>query len=138
MSHWLTRYGNQSTELREEMAIWAEWLRREKHVCWTAIRRLMTRRLVGLDKQPGVRPVGIGNAWLRCVSKVVVKECGHEAKMACGSTQLCAGLEAGIEGALHAAVRRANDLDAFCFGDGEMDEGVWRAEADREEGEVPP
>ena len=137
MSQWLTRYGNWSTELREEISMWAEWLAREQHVCWAAIRGLMTRRLVILDKTPGVRPVGIDNMWLRCISKVVVAESGYEAKMACGSTQLCAGLDAGIEGALHAAVRQANDLDAFCFEEGELDEDVWRAEEEREEDEKP-
>eukprot|EP00956_Cyclotella_meneghiniana_P036391 scaffold125132_cov43-Cyclotella_meneghiniana.AAC.1 len=59
-------------------------------------------RVAALDKQPGVRPLGVGEALMRLISKVVLADCGREAKAACGSTQLCAGLEAGIEGAIHA------------------------------------
>ena len=62
----------------------------------------MANRLMALDKCPGVRPVGIGEIWRRLFSKCVLKEAGAEATEACGSDQLCAGLKAGIEGAVHA------------------------------------
>ena len=65
---YLLRYGRASAELREEMAAWAEWLGNDSPP-WAAIRGIMTRRLVALDKQPGVRPVGIGEIWLRCICK---------------------------------------------------------------------
>ena len=69
---------------------------------WAAIRALMSNRLMALDKCPGVRPVGIGEIWRRLFARCVLKVAGTEAKEACGSAQLCAGLEAGIEGAVHA------------------------------------
>ena len=69
---------------------------------WAAYRAMMSCRLVALDKCPGTRPVGIGEIWRRLMAKCGLKVCGEDAKAACGSTQLCAGLEAGIEGALHA------------------------------------
>ena len=40
---------------------------------------------------------------MRLVAKCVIFVCGDEAKDACGLDQLCAGLEAGIEGEIHAA-----------------------------------
>jgi hypothetical protein len=62
--------------------------------------------LFGLDKCPGVRPVGAGagagESWRRLFAKVVLHFAGGEAKEACGIDQLCAGLEAGIEGGIHA------------------------------------
>lgn len=94
-------------------------------------------RLAALDKQPGVRPLGIGESWLRCTSKCVLRECGKEGKAACGSTQLCAGLEAGIEGAIHAVRKKAAEAeDAFSFEDWEINDDLWWKEA--ADGEVPP
>eukprot|EP00804_Cyclotella_cryptica_P015633 CCRYP_003626-RA/>CCRYP_003626-RA protein AED:0.41 eAED:0.41 QI:0/0/0/0.66/0.5/0.33/3/0/308 len=89
----LLRYGKASSELREEMLEWTLWLGNTSPP-WAAYRAMRQGRLVALDKQPGVRPVGIGECWIRAVSKCVLKECGREGKAACGSTQLCAGLEA--------------------------------------------
>ena len=56
-----------------------------------------------LDKCPGIWPIGIGDIWRRLLAKCVLKVTGAEAKDACGNMQMCAGLEAGIEGAVHAA-----------------------------------
>ena len=61
----------------------------------------MSGRLIVLDKQPGVRPVGIGETWSRLFAKIVIKATGPEATMACQDNQLCAGLKAGIDGAIH-------------------------------------
>jgi hypothetical protein len=58
--------------------------------------------IVALDKQPGVRPVGIGEIIRRLLAKCVIKVVGSQATAACGNLNLCAGLPAGIEGAVHA------------------------------------
>jgi hypothetical protein len=55
-------YGMASSKLRQEMADWVEWLSNESPP-WAAYRPLICRRLVALDKQPGVRPVAIGEIW---------------------------------------------------------------------------
>ena len=62
----------------------------------------MSVRLIALDKQPGIRPVGVGETWRPMMAKCLLKVAGKEAKTACGTTQLAGGLEAGIEGAIHA------------------------------------
>ena len=87
--------------LRLEMARWTEWLANE-HPPWAAYRAVMACRLVALDKQPGTRPVGIGEIYRRFMAKCVLMVVGHQATVACGNLNLCAGLPAGIEGAVHA------------------------------------
>ena len=69
---------------------------------WAAYRALMACRLVALDKLPGVRPVGIGDTLRRAFAKLVMRAAGDQANTSCGNLQLCAGLEAGIEGDTHA------------------------------------
>ena len=69
---------------------------------WATYRALMSGRLIALDKQPGIRPVVVGETWRRLMAKCLLRVLGPEAKTACGTTQLTGGVEAGIEGAIHA------------------------------------
>jgi hypothetical protein len=62
----------------------------------------MACRLVALDKEPRTRPVGIGEIYRRLIPKCVLEVCGSQATTVCGNLNLCAGLLAGIEGAVHA------------------------------------
>ena len=73
---------------------------------WAAYRALMVCRLVALYKRPRVRPVGIGETLCQALAKIVMRAAGDQAKTAWGNLQLCAGLEAGIEGATHAVGQR--------------------------------
>jgi len=125
---WLTFYGRASQVLREEVAAWAEWLANTSPP-WAAYRGLMGCRLAALDKCPGVRPLGIGEIFRRTIAKCVLTVCGEDAKAACGSTQLCAGLEAGIEGALHAVAEQSEELSSMEFGEWEVDDDIWEKEA---------
>ena len=50
--------------------------------------------------------MGIGETLLRALAKLVMRAAGDQAKMTCGNLQLCAGLEAGIEGSTHAVGQR--------------------------------
>jgi hypothetical protein len=101
LQNWLLRYGKESSALREELAEWASWLANE-HPPWAAYRALMACRLVALDKQPGMRPVGIGEIFHRLFAKAMLLVVGKEATRACDNLNLCASLKAGIEGAVHA------------------------------------
>ena len=61
----------------------------------------MSIRLIELDKQPGVHPVGVGEMWRRLFTNIVLKFTVPEAIMACQYDHLCAGLKAVIDGAIH-------------------------------------
>ena len=111
LSNWLLRHGAESQELRGEMACMARYLANE-HPPWAAYRALMACRLVALDKEPGTRPVGIGEIYRRLIAKCVLEVCGSQATTACGNLNLCAGLPAGIEGAVHAMTAVVADAAA--------------------------
>ena len=58
-------------------------------------------RLIALDKQTGIFPVFVGETWRRLFAKCVLRVTGPEATSACQDDQLCAGLNAGIDGTVH-------------------------------------
>jgi hypothetical protein len=111
LRNWLLRCGVESEDLREEMAAMTAWLA-NMHPPWAAYRALMACRLVALDKQPGVRPVGIGESYRRLMAKCLLEEIGHKATTACGNRNLCAGLPGGIEGAVHAVATAFEEASA--------------------------
>ena len=100
LQHWLLLFGAASAELRLIVGDFVEWTGNGRPP-WAAYCALMSGWLITLDKQPGIRPVRVGETWLRLMSKCLLKVAGPEAKSACGTTQLAGGLEAGIEGAIH-------------------------------------
>jgi len=101
LSQWLTGFGSSSDRLRSTLASVTRWLA-NGFPPWAAYRALMSGRLLALDKCPGVRPIGIGETWRRAIAKCVLHVAGKEASASCGVDQLCAGLQAGIDGAIHA------------------------------------
>jgi len=66
-------------------------------------------RLIPLDKQPGVRPIGVCEVVRRIVGKAVLMVISNDIQSAAGTLQLCAGQPAGIEAAIHAAHQLYND-----------------------------
>ena len=91
---------------------------------------------MALDKQFGVRPVGIGETLRRSLAKHVKREAGDQAKTVCGNLPLCAGLDTGIRGATHAVWQRRlarvqerrEDAEEAEFAEEEEEEseGLWR------------
>lgn len=71
---------------------------------WTAC------KLIPLDKQPGVRPIGVGEILRRVVGKVVSWAVKKDVMAAAGPLQVAAGLKSGAEGAIH-AMRELFDED---------------------------
>ena len=79
----------------------ADWMA-NSYPPWDAYSAMMACHLVVLDKQPGVRPVGIGKTLLWALAKLVMRAAGDQSKTVCGNLQLCARLEARIEGSTYA------------------------------------
>ena len=61
----------------------------------------MSRRLVPLNKNPGVRPIGIGEVLRRIIGKAVTTVLKREMQDSAGGLQLCVGLEGGSEAGIH-------------------------------------
>ena len=133
LRNWLLRFGCASEELRVSVASFADCMANSSPP-WAAYRVLMACRLVALNKRPGVRPVGIGETLRRFLAKIVMREAGDQAKTECGNLHLCAGLEAGIEGATHAMGQRRLARVREIQGDAEEADGA--AEEEEESGWV--
>ena len=63
---------------------------------------LMACRLIPLDKNPGLRPIGIGEVLRRIIGKLVVSVLRADLQEDAGDLQLCAGQQSGCEAGIHA------------------------------------
>jgi hypothetical protein len=66
-------------------------------------------RLIPLDKDPGVRPIGIGQVLRRIASSATMTLLKPELVAATAPLQTCAGLSGGIEASIHAMRRIYED-----------------------------
>ena len=76
--HYLLSYKVHSLHLREELALWVEFLG-NNIVPYAAHRTLETGRLSALDKQPGVRPIRVASAASRLLTRCELKVVGDDA-----------------------------------------------------------
>uniref|UniRef100_A0A1X7SXG4 Reverse transcriptase domain-containing protein n=1 Tax=Amphimedon queenslandica TaxID=400682 RepID=A0A1X7SXG4_AMPQE len=112
-AHWqdiLCRFGASSRRLCDSIAGLSRSLSNSL-VDWSRIQALLANRLIALDKQPGIRPIGIGETLRRIICKVVCMVTRDDATSVCGTEQLCAGLKCGIEGAIHTATELFDSHD---------------------------
>ncbi len=100
LKHWLLRYGVHSEHLREAMADWVDWLSNglPPYAAYCAVNMVQT---IALDKSPGIWLLGVGEVWMRLWSDCSHMKTRAGATNACGNTQLCTGLQSGIEANLH-------------------------------------
>ena len=61
--------------------------------------------LIPLDKQPGVRPIGIGEVPQHIIAKAILRLVDLDIREASSALQVCAGCEGGCEVAVHAMRR---------------------------------
>ena len=104
-----TSFKGASTDLCNSLALVA------KRICTSfvdpkCIAPLLACRLIALDKNPGVRPIGIGDTARRIIAKAVLIITRPDVQDASGCLQLCGGQISGIEAAVH-AVRTAFESD---------------------------
>ena len=74
-------------------------------------------RLIPLDKNPGVRPIGICEVARRIIGKAVLSVVNPEIQQAAGFLQLCAGQPGGIEAAIHHTMYDNPDTDGVLLVD---------------------
>ena len=75
----------------------------------SSISPLMACRLIPLDKNPGLRPIGIGEVLRRITGKAVLSVLRKDVEKVAGGLQLCAGQNAGCEAGIHAMVEIFQD-----------------------------
>ena len=97
-------YGAESVDLRKAIAVMAKQLCSEDLHDPDSIEPLMACRLIPLSKNPGVRPIGIGEVLRRIIGSAVVSTLRGDIMCSAGNLQLYGGQKSGSEIAIHAAV----------------------------------
>ena len=103
-SHWkdsLLHFGSHSARCRDALAYFTSLLSHNL-TDWNLIYALLANRLIALDKNPGIRPIGIGETLRRIMCKTICLVTRDDVEEVCGSDQLCARTQCAIEGAVHA------------------------------------
>ena len=107
--NFLLRQGKVSEQLGEAVAALARRIANTV-VDWEEIQALMASRLIALDKNPGVRPIAIGEVLRRIISKAVAMVTRSDIESICQADQLCSGVGAGIEAAIHCVRELFEDM----------------------------
>ena len=102
-THWkriLTEHGRPSDDLCNAIALVA------RKLCLTTVDPIHTAnlrdcRLIALDKNPGIRPIGICDVLRRLIGKVCLSVLKPLIREISGHQQLAAGYKAGCEAAIH-------------------------------------
>ena len=105
-----TSFKSASDDLCHSLALLTRRLCKE-FVDPEALAPLMSCRLIALDKNPGVRPIGIGEVVRRIIAKAILSLVSGDVQDAAGSLQLCAGQKDGAEAAVHAMNKAFNKSD---------------------------
>ena len=104
-------FNNYSANLCDSLAKMARRLCTE-YVDPSSICTLLNCRLIPLDKNPGIRPIGIGEVLRRIIGKSVITFLKPEIIESVGPLQLSAGQEGGCEAACHAMREMFDDDDS--------------------------
>ena len=94
----LTTFRSSSTDLSRTIARLAVKIATER---LTFIEIYNLCRLLALDENPGVRPIGIGEVLRRIIGRSIVQCLKTDLKLLGGNKQLCLGQKSGIEHAIH-------------------------------------
>ena len=87
-------------DLREQIAILARTIA-TKSIDPEVLDPYVACRLIPLNKNPGVRPIGIGEILRRIIGKAICRVLNADIQIAAGPLQVSAGLKGGAEAAIH-------------------------------------
>ena len=104
------QFKSKPKELCESIALLARKLC-TKHINPTFLKAYTACRLVPLNKNPGIRPVGIGEVIRRIIGKSIMKCVSTEMGLATAPIQVCSGLPGGVEAAVHAVRKLYEDKE---------------------------
>ena len=106
-------FGTVCKTLREEVACFTKNLATKSYHP-QLLQPYIASRLIPLEKNPGIRPIGIGEVLRRIVGKMISYHASKEIKEAAGPLQTCAGHGAGAEAAIHAmkSIFESEETDA--------------------------
>ena len=93
-------FASEGKLLREELAVMTRNLLKS---CYhpSLLEAYTSCRLIPLDKNPGIRPIGVGEVLRRIIGQTTTLLLKEEVKSAAGPLQVCAGHSAGAEAAIH-------------------------------------
>ena len=94
-------FGDSSSDLCQGLAEVIKKMCTVKDISVT-LEAFLACRLIPLDKNPSLRPIGVGEVLRRIVGKVVVSVVRNDIISSVGSLQVCVGHEGGCEAAIHA------------------------------------
>ena len=117
-------YGASSIDLRRAFSEMIKKLCTEKENPInnrSSLEAFLACRLIPLDKNPGLRPIGVGEVLRRIAGKVIMKIVKDDVKKAAGGLQMCSGHESGSEAAIHAMreIFDSNETEAVLLVDAE-------------------
>ena len=104
-----SNFGNVEGDLRKSIAEMTKRLCRER--CANYLAAFLACRLIPLDKQPGVKPIGVGEVSGRVLGKLVITLCRKDILKVTGTLQFFAGQNAGSKAAIHAVYDMFNGDD---------------------------
>ena len=94
-------FSDTNVDLRKAIANFIKKICTEQ-VSAVSIKAFVACRLIPLDKNPGLRPMEVGEILHRITRKVIVSVLKKKVASSAGPLQVCAGQEAGSEAAIHA------------------------------------
>ena len=105
-------FGLHSTNLCEALASMARKLCIDRE-CGKdgSLEAFLASKLIPLDKNPGLRPIGVGELLRRILGRAVMKTFKADIQCSAGDLQLCAGQRGGCEAAVHAMASTFADED---------------------------
>lgn len=104
--HWrrlLFSFGDASKHLGSALAAMSRRLC-SQYLDPISLSAFLANRLIPLDKNPGTRPIGIGEVSRRIISKAIMTILKPYVMKSTGATQLFTGQKSGIEAIIHAMI----------------------------------